>query len=108
MGQSGTDNPASLLVTSAPAMMSRKDPAGKNDSEPVQSAIVGCGDGFQNNASSMKKFCRGANSLCFGAEQAGQPAPSKASILSNHKIYSPAALKVWSTVLESFGATVTF
>ena len=50
VGQSGTDSPASLLVTSAPAMIEKKSPAGKNDREPVMPAIVGCRDGFQSRA----------------------------------------------------------
>ena len=42
VGQSGTERPASLLVTSASGDDEKKSPAGENHGKPVKTAIVRC------------------------------------------------------------------
>lgn len=85
----------------------KKYPAGKYDRESVQPAIVRCGDGFQNDASSVREICRGSSySASEQSRLLSLLCPKPYSIKA--KTYSPAALKDWSTVLESLGATVTF
>ena len=47
VGQSGTERPASLLVTSAPAMMSRNVTRRRKDGKPVMGPVVRYGNGLQ-------------------------------------------------------------
>jgi hypothetical protein len=90
----------------------------------MEAAIISCRDGFQSDApwvSENKKLCsagikrfradgftrRAQGEMPSGLRQDAD-ATKPTSYSSKGKSYSPAALKLLSTVLVSFGATVTF
>ena len=109
VGQSGTESPASLLVTSAPAMIRRKVQQASTTAKPVKPAIVGCGDGFQSSAPWVSRSQSGRATLLRSRAGARsmRPALLQRRILSNETLLAR-RFEVWSTVLVSFGATVTF
>ena len=96
VGQSGTERPASLLVTSAPAMSSRRSRRREN-SEAMERAIVGCGEAFRSD--SLGRFGR-ASIAPAGRVRDPPPRDSVSQELLRFEI--------WSTVLLSLAASVTF
>lgn len=77
----------------------------------MESAIVTCSDGFQDSPSSVKKVGRWRIASASGPEQARRRLACSVRIRilpKSRRGYSPAALKLASTVLVSLGATVTF
>jgi len=76
-------------------------------------SVIGCRNGFQSCAPWVRKVtvaekCAALRRADRAVAQSGQPAPSNPVFYQNHSGYSAAALKLWSTVLDSFAATVTF
>ncbi len=113
MGQSGTDSPASLLVTRAPAMISRKTQHARKTAKRWWARLYGVARPFRNvllDSSTRMKSCPSRFLHLRGRRNADATyiLNKKGTVGGVRPFVSCYCLNVWSTVLLSFAATVTF